>query len=70
MKKSIVALMGMALIGTLLLTSGVMAGRGGAGMGGRGMGMGMGPERSWSSRFPDLTAEQSAKLTDLQKRFN
>jgi Spy/CpxP family protein refolding chaperone len=76
MKKITLALMGMALISTLLLTSGVLAGRGGAGMGRHGMGgcgmemrMGMGPGTCWALSFPDLTAEQSAKLTDLQKRF-
>jgi Spy/CpxP family protein refolding chaperone len=51
-----------------------MAWRGGAGMGGRGMGgcgmgIGMGPGSCWTLSFPDLTAEQSAKLTDLQKSF-
>ena len=64
--------MGMALISTLLLTSGAIAWRDGQGMGKRGMGggrMGMGPGTCWASRFPALTTEQSAKLTDLQKRF-
>jgi Spy/CpxP family protein refolding chaperone len=74
MKKIILALMGVALISTLLLTSGAIAWRDGQGMGKRGMGggrmgMGMGPGTCWASRFPDLTTEQSAKLTDLQKRF-
>ena len=41
----------------------------GAGMGMGGGGCGMGPGICWSSEIPNLTAEQSVKLSDLQKSF-
>src|SRR3989337_922238 len=51
----------------------IMAWTGGAGMGmgrgGCGMGIGMGPGICWSASIPNLTAEQLAKLNDLQKSF-
>ncbi len=66
MKKTKIIL-GMALISTFLLTSSTMAWRGGMG---RGMGgFGAGAEGCLFFSVPNLTEEQSAKLTDLQKSF-
>lgn len=61
--------LGIALISASLLASSAIAqGYGmGRGMGGRGCGMGSGT--CWLFDVPNLTEEQSAKMTDLQKSF-
>lgn len=67
MKKSKLALLGIAVMGTLFLASSAMALRGGMG---RGMGgCGLGPDGCVYFSVPNLTEEQSAELTDCQKRF-
>ena len=67
MKKSKLTLIGIAVISTFFLTSSAMAWRGGMG---RGMGGGgLGPDGCMFFSVPNLTEEQSAKLTDLQKSF-
>lgn len=70
MKKITFVFLVTALISTFLLASNAMAWRCGAGrgMGGGGWGCGMGPGICWSYGIPNLTAEQSTKLTDLQKK--
>ena len=69
MKKITLMLLGTAFIGTFLLTSSAMAWRCGWGRGMGGWGCGLGPGTCWSFGIPNLTTEQSAKLTDLQKNF-
>ena len=67
MKQSKLTLLGITLICTFLLTSSAMAWRGGMG---RGMGgCGLGPDGWMFFSVPNLTEEQSAKLTDRQKSF-
>ena len=67
MKKSKLTLLGIAVISTFFLTSSAMAWRGGMG---RGMGGGgLEPDGCMFFSVPNLTEEQSAKLTDLQKSF-
>ena len=70
MKKITFILMGITLISSLLITSTAVAWNCGAGrgMGGNGWGCGMGPGLCWLYGIPNLTAEQSAKLADLQKK--
>ena len=62
--------LGIALVGFFLFANSAMAWRCGVGrgMGGYGWGCGMGKGICWSYGFPNLTAEQSAKLADLQKK--
>jgi Spy/CpxP family protein refolding chaperone len=69
MKKTTFIFLGIALISASLLASSALAqgyGRG-RGMGGRGCGMG--PGTCWLFDVPNLTEEQLAKMTDLQKGF-
>ncbi|KPJ60992.1 MAG: hypothetical protein AMJ42_01255 [Deltaproteobacteria bacterium DG_8] len=60
---------GITLVSSLLLTSVAMAWRGGMKRGMRGWGCGFGPGTCLSSGISNLTSEQSAKLTKLQKNF-
>lgn len=67
MKKSKLTLVGIVVTVALFLTSSSMAWRGGMG---RGMGgCGLGFDGCIHFSVPNLTEEQSAKLTDCQKRF-
>ena len=69
MKKITLTLIAVALISSLLLTSSAMALRCGWGMRMGGVGCILGPGACGPFWIPNLTAEQSAKLTELQKNF-
>jgi Spy/CpxP family protein refolding chaperone len=69
MKKITFIFLGIALISAFFLTSSVIAQGYGMGRGMGGWGCGWGPGTCWSFGIPNLTAEQSAKMTDLQKSF-
>lgn len=67
MKKSKLALLGIIVTGALFLASSSMAWRGGMG---RGMGgCGLRTDGCFFFSIPNLTEEQSTKLTDCQKHF-
>ncbi len=67
MKKITIMFLGIILVSSFLFITSAMAWRCGTGRGMGGWGCGMGPGICWSYGFPNLTTEQSAKLTDLQK---
>jgi len=67
MKKITHALIAVVLISSFPLTSSAMALRCGWGMRMGGFGYGLRPGACWPFWIPNLTSEQSAKLTELQK---
>ena len=69
MKKTTFIFLGIALISAFLLASSAIAQGYGMGRGMGGRGCGMGPGTCWLFDVPNLTEEQSAKMTDLQKGF-
>ena len=69
MKKTTFIFLGIALISAFLLASSAIAQGYGMGRGMGGRGFGMGPGTCWLFDLPNLTEDQSAKMTDLQKGF-
>ena len=69
MKKITLAFVGVILMSSLIFTPHAMSWRCGVGRGAGGWGCGMGQGIGWLYDIPNLTEDQSAKLTDFQKNF-